>query len=288
MKRVLLMSVVLLSTVYGCGGGGGGSTTGSGKFVDSPVGGMNYQSGGESGITDSDGGFRYEIGKPVTFFIGGVQIGQPVTINADAATISPIDLVPNASGVSNSTVTNISRFLQSIDDDGDSSNGIAITQKVANAVANSHISSANFQETTTLFAQNIASDLIGVMNARRVGGGSLVSANTAQAHLTSTLNALPKSNPPGTNAGGSESSNDNSAQITQLQRQIDDIKQKIDENNRLIDIYDANADRLEAMGASLVTIMTERNRAIALAGQNVVLAEQWGSLSNKLAALMKG
>ena len=50
--------------LLGCGGGGGGTpeSTGSrlqGAFIDSPVSGLTYTAGTESGVTDTSGNFYY-------------------------------------------------------------------------------------------------------------------------------------------------------------------------------------------------------------------------------------
>ena len=48
--------------LYACGGGGGGTPTDVGVFVDAPVEGLAYESGGITGTTDSAGKFTYVVG----------------------------------------------------------------------------------------------------------------------------------------------------------------------------------------------------------------------------------
>src|ERR1035441_9879900 len=157
-KPVLLVaSLVLLSS---CGGGGGSSASGTtassssssssgsggassvgsgitvaqGQFIDSPVGGLNYSSGGQVGLTDANGTFNYEVGQPITFSIGTIVIG---TATGKAA-ITPVDLVAGAEDQTNPIVSNIAAFLQTLNAGGASSNSITITDKTrAAAVGNS-------------------------------------------------------------------------------------------------------------------------------------------------------
>jgi hypothetical protein len=100
----LLFALVGLSA---CGGGGSSETTpttpttptppttptsATGKFVDAPVEGLKYVSGGQSGFTGANGEFTYEIGQSVTFSVGGVVVGQA----PGASVITPIELVKTA------------------------------------------------------------------------------------------------------------------------------------------------------------------------------------------------
>lgn len=123
-KSIFVISIMF--TVAACGGGGGSSggeiTTATGQFKDSNTIGLNYVSGGQSGVTGADGSFTYEVGKTVTFSVGGVTIGT----SDGKSIITPVDLV--SGGSSNLVeVLNIVSFLMMLDDDGDPSNGINIS-----------------------------------------------------------------------------------------------------------------------------------------------------------------
>lgn len=130
----IMISGLLLSS---CGGGGGGgssdggsssssssggqNTMSSGVFVDSPVAGLNYETATQSGTTDSAGTFNYMAGEYVTFSIGDIDFPQVYA----ASSLSPFDLA-GSNDVGNISVINIARLLQSLDLDGDVSNGIEI------------------------------------------------------------------------------------------------------------------------------------------------------------------
>lgn len=90
-----------------------------GVFVDSAVAGINYATspGGMSGKTNALGEYNYVEGDTVTFSIGGTSL-PPVTATGR---VTPADMSDDLD-----VVTNILQLLQSLDDDGDPSNGINI------------------------------------------------------------------------------------------------------------------------------------------------------------------
>ncbi len=112
------------SSATGEGNNSTNSTAFTGVFLDSPVEGLHYQTGTMSGLTDEHGTFRFHEGETVTFMIGNYMLGSAPGNNI----MTPIDLVQGANDDTHPTVTNISRLLQSLDWDGDPSNGIMITE----------------------------------------------------------------------------------------------------------------------------------------------------------------
>ena len=108
----------------GCGGGGSGSgassSVGTASYVDSAVAGVEYRCGGESGVTDMEGTFRFEKGKGCTFRLGPVEIRS----------LEPNRLVDG--GIVAETDPKVAALLQSLDRDGDPSNGIEIVDEVIN------------------------------------------------------------------------------------------------------------------------------------------------------------
>ncbi|MGA1795762.1 MAG: hypothetical protein ACMUIL_07870 [bacterium] len=123
----IILLVILSAAVTGCGGGDGSSNSSiirEGRFLDSAVCGLHYSSGSQSGITDVNGKFLYEEGKIVKFAIGDIVLGEA----RGKSIITPLDFDPNGS-LSHQKVVNISRFLLSVDSDGDPNNGIMITEK---------------------------------------------------------------------------------------------------------------------------------------------------------------
>ncbi len=104
----------------------------SGSFKDSAVKGVDYVSGKETGTTDADGTFKYEAGGTVTFSVGGVVIGSG-SPSGEGAEITPVDIVSGGTE-DNQAVVNIARFLQTLDDDGDPTNGIGISKTASDAI----------------------------------------------------------------------------------------------------------------------------------------------------------
>ena len=120
-----------------------GSAVGSltGILVDSPVSGLVWETPTRRGVTGLNGGFYYEQGEAVRFFLGDTLLGE-VTAQAQ---VTPFDLAGSAvvTGVPAitevlaskddpfNTVINIAVLLQSLDRDANSDNGIEVTPQVA-------------------------------------------------------------------------------------------------------------------------------------------------------------
>lgn len=178
-----ILTIVLLTflviNIKGCdgGNGNGGVETGVGKFIDGPVSGLRYVSGSQSGITNTEGTFIYEIGQPVTFSVGNVVLGQA----AGREIITPVNLVSGGSST-NSTVLNMSRFLIMLDNDNDLNNGISISEGVRNVASNwstINFSASDFESKVS----NIMND-IGTVDNRTA---SLPSTSVAKSELEGTF-----------------------------------------------------------------------------------------------------
>jgi hypothetical protein len=118
----------LLALLAGCSGGGSGSSTISGQLADSLVDGLQYSSASNSGLTDANGRFQVAPGEDVTFRVGDIVLGTLAARDV----LNVVDLVEGVEeySLANPRVYNTARFLQSIDDDRDASNGIRISQQV--------------------------------------------------------------------------------------------------------------------------------------------------------------
>lgn len=185
----MLCSLTLITV--GCGGGGGAGASGpalaNGVFVDSPVEGMDYDTGSEFGLTGLSGRFNYREGEIITFSIGDVILGQA----AGKDMLTPIDLVPGAADETDSTVTNICRLLQSLDQDGNLQNGIQITAQIRDEVDGRAI---DFNLSISQFENDPAIvGLFDTLNALNLFTADtprqLISAAMAQNHLRATLNS---------------------------------------------------------------------------------------------------
>jgi len=175
--------VFLTAGLVACGGGGGGEsgpTFATGRFIDSVVEGLGYTtSAGQTGITDANGRFSYQVGSTVTFTLGGVTIGTASGQNI----VTPVTLAGSGSATG-TQATNITRFLMMLDTDGDPANGITISSAVRTAA--SSWMGINFATVNLDTDANVASIVasVGVADSRTA---SLPSISAAQNHLTTTI-----------------------------------------------------------------------------------------------------
>jgi len=193
--------ILVLCVCFGCSSSDSGQR--HGIFVDSAVEGITYKTETTSGQTDSLGRFTYELGETVTFSIGGVILGTTKVRPA----ITPVDLVEGAVGENDPAVTNITRFLISLDEDNDPDNGITISPQLSAALADI---SVDFNQDWSLFDQDAAVlDVMKIVNGLHGAAGSqertLCSVPDAQDHLRNTIEELAESGyekPGGSGANG--------------------------------------------------------------------------------------
>ncbi|WP_168172463.1 fibronectin type III domain-containing protein [Cellvibrio sp. PSBB023] len=100
----------------------------TGVFLDSAVVNIGYRTQTTVGFTNENGEFSYREGELITFFIGALDL--PSVIAKDI--ITPLDMA-EASGSKTNVLMNILRLLQSLDVDGDATNGIQITDEALGA-----------------------------------------------------------------------------------------------------------------------------------------------------------
>jgi len=170
-----------VTCVSGCSSGttaGEETTTGSpqvGVFVDSAVAGVTYTtSSGLSGTTNSSGEFDYQEGDNANFSIGDISLGSVTA----SAVLTPVEVM-GASGTADQQVINLARLLQTLDSDGDPSNGIEITTSTSNSLKGK---SLNFNVPVDIFTNDST-----IAQIQSDVGRSLVSATSALNHLHTTL-----------------------------------------------------------------------------------------------------
>lgn len=141
----VIASVVGVAAIASGGGGGSssstsipnGSVSSTGYFVDAPVQGMQYStSSGLTGVTGVGGTFNYAAGDTVTFKVGNVIIGTYDTANIGADRIvMPQDIVGvSRSDIAHPDVLQIGRLLQTLDANGDLTDGIDIPEEALTAL----------------------------------------------------------------------------------------------------------------------------------------------------------
>lgn len=152
---------VVAGALAACGGGGSEPVAPppivlEGRLIDSAVAGVSFQSLGtggsvsESGVTDSNGTFRYRPGERIRFSIGDLVLP---TVTA-AETVTPKTLA-GTQALDTPQLNNILTLLQSLDEDGNPSNGITISVGARQALsgqAASALQRALEEDTPTAFA----------------------------------------------------------------------------------------------------------------------------------------
>jgi len=164
---------IVFSSLAGCAVDS--SELDSGYFIDAPVKGLMFQSGAIVGRTDSDGRFYYEGNQPLTFSIDGVVIGESLP----GEYLFPFDLFTSTLFVSDTRVTNVSRFLQSLDEDGNADNGIVIGERTRSEVV------ALFGTTNSIDFSTSSFEAITSTTIVKTNG--LQSEESAKTHLLSSL-----------------------------------------------------------------------------------------------------
>ncbi|WP_299513704.1 hypothetical protein [uncultured Limnohabitans sp.] len=180
-RMALVLSGLMAATLVACGGGSGaGPNVKTGYFIDSAVEGLRYQSGSQSGYTDSNGTFRYEEGQPVTFSIGKLELGSLVVKNSR---VFPVDLIDGAADESHPTVSLMAQILQTLDSDGDPSNGITISDRTRTGLGQV----IELASTDLAAAADALVQLLSSSNSLGLPVSALVSATDAKTHLQNNL-----------------------------------------------------------------------------------------------------
>ena len=103
----------------------------SGRFIDIPLEGLDYNTPSLDGKTDTTGMFKFKEGETIAFSIGTLKLGSALARQA----LSLRDIVPGAGDASDRRLVNIGVLLQTLDKDGDLKNGIQITPDITEKVS---------------------------------------------------------------------------------------------------------------------------------------------------------
>ena len=126
--------VTLMST--GCSEDAPATKGYNGIFIDSAVSGVSWSCGVKSGTTDSAGAFGVcPDGSTVTLKLGNITLGSltAAQVKTSKGILTPRVMVQSASDV-NGTTARMASLLQSLDSDGNASNGITITAGTVSAL----------------------------------------------------------------------------------------------------------------------------------------------------------
>ena len=105
-----------------------------------PTAGLKYQTPSVSGLTNENGEFQYRVGERVAFLVGNTPIGTAM----GAPRINLADIVSRVDGnigkLLDPGLTNIARFLCTLDRDGKLSGGVSMDPKVHDIIGQRRIS----------------------------------------------------------------------------------------------------------------------------------------------------
>jgi uncharacterized protein len=157
-----------------------------------PICGLRFETPKRSGITNDRGEFQYGAGECVTFSIGGLVLGS---IDGTPR-VNLAQLVNRADGkvdrLHDPMVTNLARFVQTLDEDGDFENGITIASSVHDLISPIVL---NFNQAATDAAEvdgtAHGSEGIAAMVAFSTDQMITFASDPAVTGLLATLNAKP-------------------------------------------------------------------------------------------------
>lgn len=156
-----ILGAGLAALISGCGGGSDNISTA--YLVDSNVSGVAYRCGSQSGFTGDNGEFRFQHGQACTFSIGATQFSVTADRLQAGKPVTPFDIFAG----DDEKAINLARLMQTLDDDGNASNGIRITEQVRNQFQSQIRFDANFEGDMTMAMNQIRAQ-IQTMTSRQV------------------------------------------------------------------------------------------------------------------------
>lgn len=169
---LLLVAVSASAQQYAVGASSGELRTG---VFAGPVIGLKYEAPSGSGVTNERGEFKYRAHEAVTFSIGGVVLGT--VKGADRLNLAQLVPVVNGSidNVRDPGLTNMARFLQTLDQDGKVENGVTLAPQVHTILGRRPI---NFVQGEEAFSRDYA--VTGVLEELNQASGVFTAGSPRQ------------------------------------------------------------------------------------------------------------
>jgi hypothetical protein len=153
-KFFYMSAVIAAGIIAGCSSNSDATSTSEGYFIDSAVAGLQYRTeSGLSGTTDVNGSFQYRARERVTFRIGNLILGDAIPDANLSGLVTPRALCDN-----NTTEVLMLRVLQSLDTDGNLTNGIQLPDNLLDEINETRL--ANLNESQLLQLEGRFSNLI--------------------------------------------------------------------------------------------------------------------------------
>jgi len=207
MKKMVAVSIISASLLLvGCGSGGSSSSSnnsladivstpaptatpntevlervvGKGYYVDSAVEGVEYDCGEKHGITDENGTFEFDTDKGCKFRLGEVKLRDlNITALDDNVTVLEDNIT-------------VAQLLQTLDADGNASNGIQILDGAREVVSETLTSLEDLEANDTDILEAIHDAL--KAEYPNEYNGTVVDANRAKEHIEKTKEYLKEHN----------------------------------------------------------------------------------------------
>ncbi len=156
------------------------STVFTGTFIDSRVENLHYFTDSIDGATNEFGEYNYQTDEVVTFSIGDINFPAAIA----SSVITPLNVF-NSQNLNHTSVTNMLRLLQTLDTDGDASNGIQISELVHTLATGINIdfSASDFDSQVV--------DLVAMSGAQNI---QLLSSAQATSHFQQSLDTIEQLN----------------------------------------------------------------------------------------------
>lgn len=203
--KYILLTIIIVFGFYGCGGGGSSNVSTSepdkkvAYFYDSVVDGLEYtwsncdeanrfnnnpDSPHYTGSLNGSGSFFFQDECTISFKIGKIILGDIEGKNiSNNSKIFPTNILGlNTTDTSDVRLTNLLRFLQSLDEDNDPLNGIIISKSIRDNLSASSISAMNIKQNSSISENDLNTTVVKANSSKR-----LVSITSARSHFDLTL-----------------------------------------------------------------------------------------------------
>ena len=123
-----------------------------------PIIGMKYQTPTMSGVTNDKGEFQFLPGESITFSVGDIVLGS--TKASQRVNLAQLNdrVRGNIDKIRDPSMTNMARFVQTLDQDGDIENGVTITPQAHKIIGRRPL---NFNQSEDAFARDYT--LVGIL-----------------------------------------------------------------------------------------------------------------------------
>ncbi|WP_227105962.1 Lcl C-terminal domain-containing protein [Chromobacterium rhizoryzae] len=162
LRLVLFFILAGCLAVAACSSGPAALPVRTGVFVDSPVAGLDYDSGSYAGKTTADGEFHYLDGETVVFRIGQLELGRSL----GAPQLTPLQLAGSQNPMDPKVLRQV-QLLLTLDEDGNPNNGIQISADTAARFTRSQSLEQAGELQTLLRQSGIVRRLVSVDRAAR-------------------------------------------------------------------------------------------------------------------------